>query len=204
MRKAEQKQTADLLEWEKQFHSLLPTLRIERADITKLRVDAIVNPADGRIRGEGGGLDVSLHKAGGPAVFNDCLSRFPNGMLTGDAGWTTAGALKAKWLIHTVGPKYHSNSPLATTVDRQILASCYRRSLQVADSLGAQSIAFPLISAGRLGWPTRDAIRVALETIDQTPHLVKEVKLVASNRNIYDQMLGAFEELFAGEYRIVA
>ncbi|MBE7160124.1 MAG: macro domain-containing protein, partial [Williamsia herbipolensis] len=114
-------------------------------DITTLEVDAVVNAANTRMRG-GGGVDGAIHRAGGPAVLQDCIARFPNGLATGDAGWTTAGNMPARWVIHTVGPNH-----AAGQTDRSLLTSCYRRSLEVADELGVGTIAFPLISAGVYG-----------------------------------------------------
>ncbi len=114
-------------------------------DITEQRVDAIVNAANNAMRG-GGGVDGAIHRAGGPDILRDCIERFPDGLATGDAGWTTAGRLPAQWVIHTVGPNHAAGQR-----DRTLLVSCYRRALEVADELGVHSIAFPLISAGIYG-----------------------------------------------------
>lgn len=151
-------------------------------DITTLEVDAVVNAANNRMRG-GGGVDGAIHHAGGPAVLADCIARFPHGLATGDAGWTTAGDLPARWVIHTVGPNYAAGQR-----DRALLESCYRRSLEVADDLGAPSVAFPLISAGIYGWPKDDAIDVAIATIDAAGSDVDEVFLVAFDQTTYDQI----------------
>lgn len=151
-------------------------------DITTLEVDAVVNAANNRMRG-GGGVDGAIHRAGGPAVLADCIARFPHGLATGDAGWTTAGDLPARWVIHTVGPNYAAGQR-----DRALLESCYRRSLEVADDLGAASVAFPLISAGIYGWPKDDAIDVAIATIDAAGSDVDEVFLVAFDQTTYDQI----------------
>lgn len=142
-------------------------------DITTQHVDAVVNAANNRLRG-GGGVDGAIHRAGGPAVLADCVARFPDGLATGDAGWTTAGNLPAQWVIHTVGPRYPG--------DRSLLVSCYRRALEVADSLGASSVAFPLISAGVYGWPLADAVLAAVTTLRTTPSAVIEARLVAFSR----------------------
>jgi O-acetyl-ADP-ribose deacetylase (regulator of RNase III) len=104
----------------------------------------------------------------------DAIERFHNGLATGDAGWTTAGDLPAQWVIHTVGPNYTAGQR-----DRSLLASCYRRALEVADELGARSVAFPLISMGVYGCPRRDAIAAAVETIAAADTRVEEVRLVA-------------------------
>ena len=133
----------------------------------------MVNPANSAMRG-GGGADGAIHRAGGPAVLRDCVERFPNGLATGDAGWTTAGDLPARWVIHTVGPNYSTGQ-----TDRSLLESCYRRAVEVADELGVRSIAFPLISTGAFGWPRRDAIAAAVETIATVNTRVEDVRLVA-------------------------
>ncbi|HXH77488.1 O-acetyl-ADP-ribose deacetylase [Nocardioides sp.] len=139
-------------------------------DITTQDVDAVVNAANNRMRG-GGGVDGAIHRAGGPAVLADCVARFPDGLATGDAGWTTAGAMPARWVIHTVGPIYPG--------DRSLLVSCYERCLAVADSLGATSVAFPLISAGVYGWPLDDAVLAAVATLRTTQSSVDEARIVA-------------------------
>lgn len=147
------------------------TLSTVRGDITKLNVDAIVNAANNAMRG-GGGVDGAIHRAGGPEVLADCIRRFPGGMATGDAGWTTAGNLPARWVIHTVGPIYGVGT-------RDQLKACYCRSLEVADDLGARRVAFPLISAGVYGWPKDDAIAVAIEAITTSGTRVEEALIVA-------------------------
>ncbi|GAA1888232.1 O-acetyl-ADP-ribose deacetylase [Williamsia serinedens] len=156
-------------------------------DITTLEVDAVVNAANTRMRG-GGGVDGAIHRAGGPAVLQDCIARFPNGLATGDAGWTTAGNMPARWVIHTVGPNH-----AAGQTDRSLLTSCYRRSLEVADELGVGTIAFPLISAGVYGWPRDDAIAAAIETIATTPTRVQRAILVAFDAATARQMQAALD-----------
>jgi len=160
----------------------MPQLRVVHGDITAVDVDAIVNAADNRMRG-GGGVDGAIHAAGGPAILEDCIARFPQGLATGDAGWTTAGALRARWVIHTVGPNYHAGQR-----DRSLLTSCYRRSLQIGDDLDVRSMAFPLISAGVFGWPRRDAIAAAVETITTADTDVAEVQLVAFSEAAYEEI----------------
>jgi O-acetyl-ADP-ribose deacetylase (regulator of RNase III) len=155
-----------------------------QGDITTVAVDAVVNAANRRMRG-GGGVDGAIHRAGGPAILADCRTRFPHGLATGDAGWTTAGDLPARWVIHTVGPNY-----LAGEQDRALLLSCYRRSLEVADELGVRTIAFPLISAGIYGWPLHDAIDAAVESISAAATAVEEVRLVVLDNGVYRQIVG--------------
>jgi O-acetyl-ADP-ribose deacetylase (regulator of RNase III) len=157
-------------------------IEVADGDITQQQVDAVVNAANNRMRG-GGGVDGAIHAAGGPALYDDCVRRFPDGLATGDAGWTTAGDMPARWVIHVVGPNYNAGQR-----DRSLLTSCYRRALEVADELGAKTVAFPLISAGVYGWPRDDAIDAALGTLRTTPTHVEIARMVAFGRSIYDQI----------------
>lgn len=160
----------------------MPKLTAVQGDITTQQVDAIVNAANNAMRG-GGGVDGAIHRAGGPAVLEDCIARFPQGLATGGAGWTTAGDLPSRWVIHTVGPNFAAGQR-----DRSLLVSCYRRSLDVADELGARSIAFPLISAGVYGWPKDEAIAAAVETIREAQTLVEQVRIVAFDEATFEQV----------------
>ncbi len=160
-------------------------LSVVQGDITQQDVDAVVNAANRAMRG-GGGVDGAIHRAGGPAVLADCRRRFPRGLETGDAGWTTAGDLAARWVVHVVGPNWNRGER-----DRALLVSCYRRALEVADELGAASIAFPLISAGAYGWPKDDAVAAAVDTLRETPTRVATARLVAFDRSTYDLIEGA-------------
>ena len=153
-------------------------------DITEQSVDAVVNAANNAMRG-GGGVDGAIHRAGGPAVLEDCIARFPNGLPTGDAGWTTAGNMPARWVIHTVGPNYRAGQK-----DRALLQSCYRRSLGVADELGAMTVAFPLVSAGIYGWPLEDAIDVAVSSLTRTPTNVDVARIVVRDPAILEMVQG--------------
>ncbi len=155
-------------------------IELVQGDITVQEVDAVVNAANRAMRG-GAGVDGAIHRAGGPEVLEDCRRRFPHGLATGDAGWTTAGRLPARWVIHVVGPNRHAGE-----TDRSLLTSCYRRALEVADELGARSIAFPLISAGAYGWPQDDAVDAALETLRATPTEVEVARMVAFGPAAYD------------------
>jgi O-acetyl-ADP-ribose deacetylase (regulator of RNase III) len=158
---------------------------VEQGDITEQRVDAVVNAANRAMRG-GGGVDGAIHTAGGPAVLEDCVRRFPDGLMTGDAGWTTAGEMPARWVIHVVGPNYRAGE-----TDRGLLTSCYARALEVADELGARTVAFPLVSAGIYGWPKDDAIAAAIETLRAADTSVEEARLVAFDGATYDAIRGA-------------
>jgi O-acetyl-ADP-ribose deacetylase (regulator of RNase III) len=135
-------------------------LELVCGDITDQRVDAIVNAANSSLLG-GGGVDGAIHRRGGPVILAACQelrrTSHPRGLPAGQAVATPAGDLAAHWVIHTVGPVYAAHE------DRSdLLRSCYRSSLRVADSLGARSIAFPLISAGAFGWPLDDALGQAI------------------------------------------
>ncbi|MGB0099670.1 MAG: O-acetyl-ADP-ribose deacetylase [Nocardioides sp.] len=160
-------------------------ITVVQGDITRQRVDAVVNAANRAMRG-GGGVDGAIHRAGGPAVLADCVERFPDGLATGDAGWTTAGLLPARWVIHVVGPNHAAGQR-----DRTLLASCYSRALAVADSLGASTVAFPLVSAGVYGWPKDDAIAAALEALRSADTAVSEARLVAFDAATYEEISAA-------------
>jgi O-acetyl-ADP-ribose deacetylase (regulator of RNase III) len=163
-------------------------LTVVQGDITQQRVDAVVNAANRRMRG-GGGVDGAIHRAGGPAVLEDCRRRFPHGLATGQAGWTTAGELPARWVIHVVGPNYAAGER-----DRALLTSCYRNALAVADGLGALSLAFPLVSAGIYGWPKDDAVAAAVETLRSARTQVREARLVAFGQEAYDALAAAVSQ----------
>lgn len=158
---------------------------VVQGDITEQQVDAVVNAANRAMRG-GGGVDGAIHRAGGPAVLEDCRRRFPEGLATGDAGWTTAGEMPARWVIHVVGPDRNAGQ-----TDRSLLTSCYSRALAVADEIGARTVAFPLVSAGVYGWPKDDAIAAAVDTLRGTPTEVTEARLVAFDGPTYDAIRAA-------------
>ena len=157
-------------------------LTVVQGDITTQEVDAVVNAANRRMRG-GGGVDGAIHAAGGPEVLDDCVRRFPDGLATGGAGWTTGGRLPARWVIHVVGPNWNAGER-----DRSLLTSCYSGALGVADELGARSVAFPLVSAGIYGWPRDDAIRAAVDALRGATTEVEEARLVAFGRAAYDEI----------------
>jgi O-acetyl-ADP-ribose deacetylase (regulator of RNase III) len=160
-------------------------LSAAQGDITLQDVDAVVNAASRAMRG-GGGVDGAIHRAGGPAVLEDCIRRFPRGLGTGQAGWTTAGNLAAQWVIHVVGPDFTAGER-----DRSLLTSCYSNALAVADELGARTIAFPLVSAGIYGWPKDDAVAAAVETLTSTATQVEEAHIVAFDAASYDLVSAA-------------
>ena len=157
-------------------------IQVVRGDITTVPVDAIVNAANNGLLG-GGGVDGAIHRAGGPAILAECRRlrehQLPDGLPTGEAVATTAGRLPAQWVIHTVGPVYSRSE------DRSpLLRSAYTRSLQVADSLGALRVSFPLISAGVYGWPAADAVHQAVTAARAADTLVQTVLFVAFSDEI--------------------
>jgi O-acetyl-ADP-ribose deacetylase (regulator of RNase III) len=147
--------------------------RIEmvQGDITKESVDAIVNAANETLLG-GGGVDGAIHRAGGPAILEEC--RTLNGCATGDAKITTGGNLNAKHVIHTVGPVY--NNGLCGEPD--LLASAHRRSLEVARENKCRTVAFPAISCGVYGYPVPDAAGIALKTVAEFAENSDDIELV--------------------------
>ncbi len=159
-------------------------LKVVEGDITAQDVDAVVNAANRAMRG-GGGVDGAIHAAAGPGLLEECRERFPDGLATGAAGWTTGHDLPARWVIHVVGPNYRAGE-----TDRSLLVSCYANALAVADEVGARSVAFPLVSAGIYGWPRDDAIRAAVDTLSSTPTRVREARIVAFGRASYEEVAG--------------
>jgi O-acetyl-ADP-ribose deacetylase len=145
-------------------------------DITAEAVDAVVNAANSSLLG-GGGVDGAIHRAAGPELVEAC--GLLGGCRTGDAKATSGFRLPARWVIHTVGPVWRGGA----AGEADLLASCYRRSLEVADELGAASVAFPAISTGVYGYPSDEAATVAVATIRSTPTAVRLIKLIAFDRS---------------------
>src|SRR5262252_8340797 len=166
-----------------------PEISVVQGDITKLEVDAIVNAANSSLLG-GGGVDGAIHRAAGPKLFEEC--RTLGGCKTGDAKMTRGYNLPAKYVIHTVGPIYGREGGR----EKELLASCYRRSLELANQHQLKSIAFPSISTGAFGYPIEKASRIALETVKAVPDSANEtvervlfVTFSASDRKVYEEAL---------------
>ncbi len=163
-------------------------LRLVVGDITKIRVDAIVNAANSRLAG-GGGVDGAIHRAGGPAIMRelDAIREGKGGCPTGSAVATGSGSLPAKHVFHAVGPIYRDGRHR----EPELLASCYRTCLDLAAEHGVRSISFPAISTGAYGYPLEEAARIALETIaarlreDSCP--VKDVLFVLFDQGTYNE-----------------
>ena len=139
---------------------------VKTGDITKEAVDAVVNAANGTLLG-GGGVDGAIHRAGGPGIIKECREirrvQYPDGLPTGQAVITTAGKMPARYVIHTVGPVYGSGGKDKAN----LLAACYRNSLQLAVDHDLKSIAFPAISTGVYGYPLAEAAKVSSSAIEQ-------------------------------------
>lgn len=132
-------------------------LSLVEGDITKQETDAIVNAANRALRG-GGGVDGAIHRAGGPKILEECIRI--GGCETGEAVITTGGNLKAKYVIHTVGPVYRDGQK----GEAKLLENAYANSLKIASSKGLKSVAFPSISTGAYGYPLEEAAEIALRT----------------------------------------
>jgi len=162
----------------------MTTITLIQGDITRESVDAIVNAANSSLLG-GGGVDGAIHRRGGPAILEECralrAARYGKGLPTGQAVATTAGELDARWVIHTVGPRFTHEEDRS-----ELLASCYRESLRVADELGARRVAFPAVSAGIYGWPMGDAARIAVGTVLATQTAVAEARFVLFDERAYE------------------
>ncbi|MGO9197141.1 MAG: O-acetyl-ADP-ribose deacetylase [Acidimicrobiales bacterium] len=153
-------------------------------DITTEEVDVVVNAANTRLAG-GGGVDGAIHRAAGAAALQEACRRL-GGCETGDAKLTEGYGLKARWIAHAVGPVWHGGSQ----GEPELLASCYRRCLELAADVGARSIAFPAISTGVYGFPPDRAARIAVETIRGTHTTVELARLVAFDDDTFRLYIG--------------
>lgn len=171
--------------------------RIEliKGDITKLKVDAIVNAANNSLLG-GGGVDGAIHRAGGKEILDQCIEirNKQGGCNTGEAVTTTAGKLPAKYVIHTVGPIWKGGN----NDEEQLLANCYINSLRVAAENKVETIAFPNVSTGVYGFPKELAAKIALEEVAKflsTNNTITKIIFVCfddENFKIYSDMMGKF------------
>jgi O-acetyl-ADP-ribose deacetylase (regulator of RNase III) len=141
-------------------------IRIVQGDITEQGTDAIVNAANSSLMG-GGGVDGAIHRKGGPKILEECKKireiTWPDGLPTGKAVITTGGKLKARYVIHTVGPVWHGGKH----GENELLAEAYKNSLKLAVSKGLKTIAFPSISTGAYGYPIEKASKIALKAVKE-------------------------------------
>jgi O-acetyl-ADP-ribose deacetylase (regulator of RNase III) len=169
----------------------MPRPALVQGDITQQEVDAIVNAANSSLLG-GGGVDGAIHRRGGPAILEECkrirAEQYLDGLPTGAAIATTAGNLPARWVIHTVGPVYSKSEDRS-----ELLASCHTSALDVADELGARSVAFPAISTGVYGYPLELAAPVAIRAVTSAQTTVTDVRFVLFDQRSFD----AFERALA-------
>jgi O-acetyl-ADP-ribose deacetylase (regulator of RNase III) len=169
-------------------------LELVEGDITRQDTEAIVNAANSSLLG-GGGVDGAIHRAGGPEILAEC--RKLGGCATGDAKITTGGRLKARYVIHTVGPVYWREGAEQAA---ELLSSAYRRSLEVATEQGVRSVAFPSISTGAYGYPMDEAAPVALRTVmdylaGQGEGGIEVVRFVLHGRQAYEVYREALRQL---------
>ena len=159
-------------------------------DLTQQRVDAIVNAANESLA-PGGGVSGAIHRAGGPSIADEC--RRLGGCATGDAKATGAGDLPVRWVIHAVGPVWHGGR----AGEAELLASAYRRSLDMADELGARSVAFPALSCGIYGYPPELAAPVAVRAVAARADAFAEIRFVFLEEGLRSVFQHAAEELGA-------
>jgi len=170
----------------------MSNIQVIKGDITKIKVDAIVNAANSSLLG-GGGVDGAIHRAGGPKILEECMAirEKQGGCKTGEAVVTTGGNLPTKYVIHTVGPVWHGGEHN----EESLLASAYRNSLQLAIDDNIKSIAFPNISTGVYHFPKQRAAEIAIETTKkflESNNPIKEVYFVCfddENYEIYQSLL---------------
>jgi O-acetyl-ADP-ribose deacetylase (regulator of RNase III) len=165
---------------------VVPVIEPVLGDITALDVDAVVNAANRRLAG-GGGVDGAIHRAAGARRLREACAAL-GGCDTGDAKATPGFGLRARWIVHTVGPVWGGGD----SGEAALLASCYRRSVQVALELRATSVAFPAISTGIYGYPPEQAAAVAVATLNDLDPCVARVLLVAFDRDtfaLYERLL---------------
>ncbi len=170
-------------------------IQLVQGDITQQDTEAIVNAANRSLRG-GGGVDGAIHRAGGPQILEECKKL--GGCETGDAKTTSGGRLKAKYVIHAVGPIYRGGHH----GEAELLASAYRRALEEAAAHHVTSIAFPSISTGAYGYPIEEASRIALKTLmDNIPRFpgIKLVRFVLFTRSDLEVYQAQLEKIVTGQ-----
>jgi O-acetyl-ADP-ribose deacetylase (regulator of RNase III) len=177
-------------------------IELVAGDLLDQKVDALVNAANSSLLG-GGGVDGAIHRTGGPEILAECralrASHYGRGLPVGQAVATTAGLLRARWVVHTVGPRYLSTADLAAEDRSVLLADCHRNSLAVASGLGAETIAFPAIGTGIYGWPYAVAAPIALRAVlDADPGSISLVRFVLRGNDAYRAFRSAADELGIG------
>lgn len=179
-------------------------LRLVRGDITEMKVDAIVNAANSRLMG-GGGVDGAIHRRGGPKILEECkrirATEWPQGLPTGKAVITGAGNLKAKHVIHTVGPIWRGGNHS----ESELLTQAYQNSLKLAMEKNLKSLAFPSISTGAYGYPVEDACHTALKAVKEFLEVedsLDEVVFVLFSEHALKAYLAEAEETFSKELEI--
>ncbi|WP_017733630.1 O-acetyl-ADP-ribose deacetylase [Nafulsella turpanensis] len=170
---------------------------LQKGDITRQRVEAIVNAANTSLAG-GGGVDGAIHRAGGPSIMEECneIRKQRGGVATGEAVYTSAGRLPATYVFHTAGPVWHGGK----NGEGRLLAECYRSCLQLAERLEVTSISFPAISTGVYDFPKQKAAEIALQTVqkwlNKHPGKLKEVRFVnfeEENHRLYLEVLQSLD-----------
>jgi|YNPMSStandDraft_2_1061718.scaffolds.fasta_scaffold00195_22 O-acetyl-ADP-ribose deacetylase (regulator of RNase III) len=171
---------------------------VKVGDITEEEVDAIVNAANSSLMG-GGGVDGAIHRKGGPKILDECKeirrTKYPDGLPTGEAVATTGGNLKAKYVIHTVGPIWRGGN----YGEEELLKKCYINSIKVAEELGCKTIAFPAISTGVYGYPKEKSAEVVSKTLLEILPSTKleEIRLVFFSKSDYDIFLEVAEKAWS-------
>jgi O-acetyl-ADP-ribose deacetylase (regulator of RNase III) len=168
-------------------------LELVQGDITEQDTDAIVNAANSKLAG-GGGVDGAIHRSGGPSIMEQTIRRYPRGCPTGDAVITTGGGLRARYVVHAVGPVYRDGQH----GEPELLASAYRRSMEVAVAEGCKSIAFPSLSTGAYRFPVTEAAPIALRTVVDFVEAKKGfdlVRFVLFDKRMFDEFARALSKL---------
>jgi O-acetyl-ADP-ribose deacetylase (regulator of RNase III) len=182
-----------------EFHVRKARVRLVQGDITNMETDAVVNAANSSLMG-GGGVDGATHRRGGPKILEECkkirATEWPQGLPTGKAVITGAGNLKARYVIHTVGPVWHGGNH----GEPELLAQAYQNSLKLAASKGLKTIAFPSISTGAYHYPLNDACQIALRNVKEfleKEDRLNEVVFVLFSENAFEAYLQEAKKTFS-------